>query len=401
MSFASCEDHGACRLPLRARLSRFARPGEFAKPAVGAIVGAALGVSGAVEEASSAEARLQAALAPAGSPVEIAAALEAVGQHNPSRRRRLQAEILRQAFRQAAQLAKACGWNGRVVLAGDDILLDQDQVLLPAEPSHFRGSGPPAIDALARPLETFGIDARIIVDLDAGSGEDALRLARRFPQARVFAGAASAERADAIEAMLALQHTPIPNLELVWPLPRGGGDGKLLAALAREFGFRRFDLLKFDARTWGAGLAPEIAALAGRIACACVEVSAEVAPGDRDELLAAFEAAGMVLLEKRSVPTADARAWLEAHIAERPLVTAWFVEKRLTGSRPSPEVAGLKLSKGAAPSPARPLRARLYEWLCGPKRPASWRSAAAMASSPACSPASSATSWPRTSPARR
>ena len=74
-----------------------------------------------------------------------------------------------------------------------------------------------------------------------------------------------------------------------------------------------------------AGLAGCIRALRGGINLACVTLSG---PVDRHgELLDALEAAGLVLLEKRSHPASDPRHWLETHLSARGASTCWFAAR--------------------------------------------------------------------------
>ena len=273
------------------------------------------------EDGESADERLAALLARWPTADALAEALDAVGRASPSRRRRLQAELLQRTLSQVADLAHCCGWAGKTVLTGGQTLIDQGGALVRAEPRHFRTTVRPLAATLLAPLEMFRIGPRTIVELGAGDGETAIFLARRFPSARVIATLGSSDDLDALDANLALQQPPLENLEVALPDNAAGS----LERLRQDFAIRRIDLLKSDA---GAVSAASIRAMAGRIVAACISFRASDSSERRDALLAAFEAAGLMLLEKRSRPVADGPAWLAARLAKRPATTAWFVERR-------------------------------------------------------------------------
>ena len=238
-------------------------------------------------------------------------------------------------MRQAAELAARCGWGGEAVLTGGRALVDHDGALLRAEPRHFRTTGVPPGAQLLPPLETFRIRPRMIVEFGAGDGETAIYLARRFPAARVIAVAAASDELEALEANLALQSPPLANLEIAL-----NGDGKdgppelTLQRLRREFGVRQIDLLIADAGAINEALAASIRALPVKIVSACVSFPASGSPDRHGQLLAAFDAAGLMLLEKRTRPVTDGPAWLSARLAERAVATAWFVERKRVAAPP-------------------------------------------------------------------
>ena len=196
------------------------------------------------EERKSAENRLAALLDRWPTADAIAEALDAVGQASPSRRRRLQAELLARTLRQAAELADRCGWGGKAVLTGGQALVDHDGALLRADPRHFRNTARPLASVLLPPLEMFRIRPRTIVELGAGDGETAIFLARRFPSARVITALAPSDDLEALDANLALQE-PLENLEVAL----GGRDTtpRSLERLCQDYGVRRIDFLKFEA----------------------------------------------------------------------------------------------------------------------------------------------------------
>jgi SAM-dependent methyltransferase len=292
---------------------------------------------------------------PSASAAEAAAALEVIGRANLSQRRRFQAELLRQRLSELAALAAACGWEGAAVVKGGQPLVDFDGALLGAEPGHFRVSGASPAAILISTLEAFGIRPRLILDLQAGAGEVAILLARRYPRCRVIAVEPSRERLEAFEANVALQAEPLGNLEIAPPALAGGAEG-MVRAMVRRRRFGCIDLLRCQAGADSAALAGCIGALRGRITLACVTLSGSASR--HGELLDALEASGLVLLEKRSQPAPDPRRWLETHLSDRRSATCWFAARGALAR------AGRRKLRGGGRSRATPVT-RVKAWIYG------------------------------------
>ena len=263
---------------------------------------------------------IEALLARIPSSEELAQALDAAGPPSSSRRRRLQAELLTRILAQAAELAERSGWNGRAVLAGGKVLVEQDGVLLHAEPGHFRSAAAGVLGGLAGPLERFGIAPRAIVELGAGAGGAAIALARRFPRARVIAVETSPERLDALEANLELQRPPLANIEIVRA-------AQALDALAASLRLEVIDLLAVGPGMADAALAAAVRRMAGRITAAQLTFDAAGPSELHAELIAALSDAGLATLEKRSRAVDEPEAWLRQRLGERPSLAVSFVAR--------------------------------------------------------------------------
>ncbi len=283
------------------------------------------------------------------SAAEAADALELIGRQNLSLRRRLQADLLLRRLEEVARLAASCGWNGAAMIQGGQVMVDYGGALVGAEHGHFRvwGERPDAI--LAATLERFRINPRVIVDLGAGAGEVAILLARRYPKCRVIAVEASRERLETFEANLNLQPQPLENLEIA--APTGDGPEAALQSMLERGAVRGVDLLRCQAGADSGALAAIIRALAGRIALACITLSGEASR--HAELLSALEAAGLVLLEKRSQPIPDPVQWLGDRLSGRGPLTCWFVARQ-------------RLARaGRGEAAAGPVPVRLKAWAYG------------------------------------
>ena len=302
-----------------------------------------------------AEQALRAVIEPAMAAGEVVVALEAVGRSHLSLRRRLQAELLHGKLTELAELAAACGWKGTALIRDGRALIEHDGVALEPAHAHFRGSGPSPAAKLISTLDMHGVRPRAIVDLEAGAGEVAILLANRYPDCRVIAAEGSLERMAAFDSNLRLQPKPLRNLDVAF-LGLGVRRAETLQSLCEARGIRRLDLLKCHVGPDKPALALSVRALVGRIAVACITFSGR--PADHAELLAAFEDAGLAMVEKRNQPIDDPRAWLERHLKGDGDVTAWFLARPLLG-RPS-------RSAGRRPrGPERPVgdvgaRARIY-----------------------------------------
>lgn len=261
-------------------------------------------------------ARVRELIAARPAPADLAAALDAVGRLEPRLRRRLQAELLTQSLGEAAELAALCGWAGKAVIAEGQVRLDQDGAMLPAEARHFRGSGAPATAMMAPVLARLGVQPRTIVELGAGPGDTALYLARRYPAARVIALEPSPENRAALRASLGLQHPPLRNLVVA------AGDMGDAPEPLRGLATGRIDFLIAQADPRLPGV---LHALAGRIACAHVGVPADLSAEDAARLLAAIEAAGLAVLEKRSQAAEHPAEQLAAAAGGR----VWLLQRRL------------------------------------------------------------------------
>lgn len=270
---------------------------------------------------------------------DIAAAFDVIGRVDLSRRRRLQADLLRQKLGELAELASHCGWQGAAMARGGQALVEHDGALLHAEHGHFRTAGQSPAHVLVSTLDRFAIRPRVIVDLHAGAGEVAILLAQRFPRCRVIATEASRERLEAFDANLVLQGRPLENLEIA-PIALDGDPESVLRAMAASGEVGRVDLLRCQATTANPALAALVRALDGRITLARVTLSGPAS--QHAELLAALQAAGLVMLEKRSQAIEEPRAWLQDHLGRGP-IPCWFVaRKRLArDGRPRWPILGL------------------------------------------------------------
>ncbi len=319
---------------------------------------------GSPEDPYGAVDRLRALLARRLAPQEAAAELRAAVALHPRRGRAFQAQLLAQAFREAAELAVQCGWTGKVVLSGGKVMVDQDGALLSAdcEDRYFRSSGPFAGRTMLEGLEAFGIEPRTVLDVGANIGDLSIYFARRLPEARVIAFEPAPENLRDFAANLALQNPPLTNLELVAEAVSdrtgtiaftvGAGDlnttmieGNLarlrsapgvtvaevptdtLENLCRRLGVDQIDLLKIDTEGGEPLLAASIRAMAGRISSAYVEISTYNSLGAYAELVAAFDQAGLVMLDKTHRLLPDPITWLAERLSATTAINVWFVQR--------------------------------------------------------------------------
>ena len=315
-------------------------------------------VKGSDDRSQTAQARLRSALAPAASAPELAGLLAEVGRDNPSRRRRLQGEVLHGALSHLAELCAACGWTGTAVIRDGQALVEQDGLRLLAEPEHFRAVGQGRGELILQPMKTFGVRPRVIVDLTPGSGDAALYLARRFPKGRVLAVNPTA---TLIRNFAGVNLAP-ENFEIAAvPLAEDGAWSEAeLQALCRSRRVSTIDLLRLEAPAHARTLAAWIRTMAGRIGAACVTFAGDA--DDHLDLLAAFSDIGMVLCEKRSRPVEDPERSLRENLDERGTFTAWFVGRRTLERRNPPLARAAAAVRAFAHNPAS-ARAWIYPLL--------------------------------------
>ncbi len=296
--------------------------------------------------------------------------VHAISRLGPSLRKRYQAALLRSTFGGAAALAQACGWNGAVVLKGGKVMVDQDGVLLTADDDtrYFRGNGAPTGRRMLKQLRRMGVPVSTVFDVGANIGEIALYFARQLPEARVFAFEPAPENLLAFEANLALQPAPLPNLTLIREavsdrrgeieittggmalnsvlveanLERIGRQGPIavrrvptdtLDGFCRRLEVDEIDFLKVDIEGAEPLLAAAIAALEGRIRAACVEVSRYNTLPAYLDLVAAFDAAGLSLLDKDRKPVANPQAFLRSGLQAAAAMNVWFLRRGDPGQR--------------------------------------------------------------------
>ena len=317
-----------------------------------------MGVKGSIDRSQPPQARLLSALTPAAPAEEVASLLAEIGRDHPSRRRRLQGEVLHAALQHLAELCDACGWTGTAVISDGKALVEQDGLRLLAEPEHFRATGRGRGELIPGPMRTFGVRPGVIVDLTPGSGDAALYLARRFPKARVLAVNPTA---TLIRNFAGVNLAP-ENFEIAAVPP--GEDGLWteagLQALCRSRRIAAIDLLRLEAPGHARTLAAWIRTMAGRIGAACVTFAGNA--DDHLDLLSAFTDSGMVLCEKRSRPIEDAERSLRESLAERGTFTAWFVARRNLERRNGPLARAAAAVRAVLHNPAS-ARAWIYPLL--------------------------------------
>ena len=316
------------------------------------------------DDRNGAAARFAALLARRLAPEEAAAQLEAALALDPSRRRAFQARLLARTFADAADLAARCGWQGKVVIADGQVMVDQDGALLSADRDerYFRSNRPAGAKILGR-LRSFGVEPRTILDVGANIGELSIYFARRLPEARVIAFEPAPENLRDFQENLALQHPPLTNLELVAEavgdrrgtiaFTVGAGDlnttmveanlerlqaGRKVSVvevpcdtllnLCARLGVDRIDLLKIDTEGGEPRLADSIRALKGRIGAAYVEISVFNTLDAYAVLVEAFAEAGLRMCDRTGQPVPAPMDWLAERLATAPAVNAWFLPAR-------------------------------------------------------------------------
>ncbi len=305
-------------------------------------------MKGSVDRSQTVQARLRSAVTPAASAEKVARLLGEIGRDHPSRRRRMQGEVLHAALSHLAELCAACGWTGTAVIRDGQALVEQDGLRLLAEPEHFRAVGQGRGELIPGPMKTFGVRARVIVDLTPGSGDAALYLARHFPKARVLAVNPSS---TLIRNFAGVNLAP-GNFEIAAvPLAEDGAWIEAnLQALCRSRGLSTIDLLRLEAPAQAHALAAWIRSMAGRIGGACVTFAGDAE--DHLDLVRAFTGIGMALCEKRSRPVEDAERSLRESLAERGTITAWFVDARTLRRRNGRLARAVAAVRAAARNPA-------------------------------------------------
>ena len=308
--------------------------------------------------------RFRALLARRLAPDQAVAEMKAAIALHPKRGRAFQAQLLGQAFRDAAALAACCGWTGKVVLSGGKVMVDQDGALLSAdrEDRYFRTNGPFAGAAMLEGLAAFGIEPRTVLDVGANIGELSIYFARLLPDARIIAFEPAPENLRDFAANLELQDPPLTNLKIVAEAVSdrtgtiaftvGAGDlnttmveGNLerlqaspgvtvaevptdtLENLCSRLGVDEIDLLKIDTEGGEPLLSASVRAMTGRIRAAYVEISTYNSLDAYAELIAAFDQAGMVMLDKTRRHRSDPIAWLAERLAASTAVNVWFVQR--------------------------------------------------------------------------
>ena len=265
-----------------------------------------------------------------------------------------------QTFREAAALAKACDWQGVVVLKDGEVLVDQDGALLQTalDDRLFRKRGVSQAAQMLHEVRRLGIEPRTILDIGANVGEIAVYLAHRLPNARVVAFEPAPENLAAFDRNIALQTPPLGNLELIreavsdytGEIEFTIGAGELNTAMVADnlqrlrkrhaqvisvptdtlynycskLGVDEIDFLKLDVEGGEPMLSDSIARMAGRIHMAVVEISRYNAIDAYLELVAAFDRAGLKMLYER-VPVDDPEASIRAKLDEGPATNFWFV----------------------------------------------------------------------------
>ncbi len=294
-------------------------------------------------------------------PENLAFLLDTAESFHPQRRRAYQAGLLLQTFHEAATLAKACRWNGVVVLKDGEVFVDQDGVLLQAEPDGrlFRKHGVSQAAPMISELAQFGIEPRTVLDIGANIGEIAVYLAYHLPHARVVAFEPAPENLAVFDRHLAIQRQPLRNLELIREAvsDRSGqiefaiGAGELNTAMVAEnlerlqksrpatvvsvptdtlfnycerLGIGEIDFAKIDVEGGEPLLSDSISRMPGRIHAAFVEISRYNSVPAYLEMVAAFGRAGLRMVEGKT-PVADPEAWIRARLDYGPATNVWFV----------------------------------------------------------------------------
>ncbi len=298
---------------------------------------------------------------------ELVSAMEAAIRQRPHKRRAFQSDFLARVFQDAAEAATGCGWGGRVVISGGQVLVDQDGALFSVDVSnrYLRTDGLPHGAVMLHNLDRLGISPRIIFDVGANIGEIAIYLARRCPDARVFAFEPAPENIAGFQANLALQRPALANLELITEAvsDRPGtvrmtvGAGLLnttlieessdrlartrkfevvevpadtLAGFAERLEATTIDFLKIDVEGGEPRLATSIRALGPRIRAAFVEISSFNTLDAYFDLVDAFASAGLVLAKKNLSKVEKPRQWLEENLPAVGAMNVWFVDPART-----------------------------------------------------------------------
>jgi FkbM family methyltransferase len=293
---------------------------------------------------------------------EVLALIEAAARNRPGPKKKMRAHALGRALRRAAELAQACDWHGAALVRDGRVIVEVEGVRFYADrdDEFFRGGGGSPARRLLHTAQVLGLELRTIFDVGANIGEFALHFARKAPQARVFAFEPAPENIEAFEANLALQTPPLTNLQLVreavsdrrgeiemlvgvdkldtlmveaslerlearGPVERRLMPTDTLEGYCRRFGVEQIDLLKIDIEGAEPLLSQSIAALAGRIGAAYVEISAFNTVEAYVRLAEAFAAGGLAMATSKREPIADPPAWIRDLHAQGATHNAWFL----------------------------------------------------------------------------
>jgi FkbM family methyltransferase len=300
---------------------------------------------------------------------QVVAELKAAASLHPHKRRTFQAELIARVLEEAAIVTAGCGWTGKAIILGGQVLVDQDGALFPAKTTnrYFRTNGSPPGAAMLAALETFRVRPRIIFDVGANIGELAIYFARRLPDTRVIAFEPAPENLEELRANIALRDTPLANLEIVAEaisdrtgvisFTIGAGDlnttmveanldrlsssrrvrvvevpTDTLDNFCARLGVDAIDLLKVDTEGGEPLMATAIRGMAGRIRTAFVEMTPYNTLDAYAELIEAFAHAGLVMLDKNQRRMGEPVRWLQKRLDRGQPVNVWFVERaRATG----------------------------------------------------------------------
>ena len=292
-------------------------------------------------------------------PENLALLLDTAESFHPQRRRAYQAALLLQTFQEAAALAKACQWDGVVVLKDGEVFVDQGGALFQTDGRMFRKRGVSQAAPMITELRELGIEPRTVLDIGANVGEIAVYLAYHLPDARVVAFEPAPENLAAFDRNLAIQREPLRNLEMVREAvsDRSGqiefaiGAGELNTAMVEgnlerlqknrpatvvsvptdtlfnyceRLGIDEIDFVKIDVEGGEPLLSDSICRMPGRIHAAFVEISRYNSIPAYLEMVAAFAQAGLNMVDHKA-PIADPEDWIRVRLATGPATNVWFV----------------------------------------------------------------------------
>jgi FkbM family methyltransferase len=282
------------------------------------------------------------------------------GRAFPGKASAIRAGALVQELRRGAELLQACGWKGSVTLRDGRVVVDAGGTRFLADPRFFKGGGGSPGKRMLRTLAARRIAVRAVFDVGANIGEIALYFASRLPQARVFAFEPAPENLMVFEQNFALQEPPLNNLQLVREavsdrrgeievtvgghelntvmietnIDRLRGRAEIatrtvptdtLQGYCERFGVERIDFLKIDIEGGEPLLADSIAAMAGRIGAAYVEISPFNTAEAYAALAAAFRSAGLAMFDRDLEPIGEPLEWITRSISSGAAPNVWFL----------------------------------------------------------------------------